>query len=1160
MHVGIKSVHLPEGVWLLRLQPDGSSGSVVCLAVMSTPNRIVVLITLSAFTGLIGCGGGAPQTTVTPPPPPPAVVVPTSLSGNYVVSFSGMELNAKAGTSTAFALLGTLTADGKGNLTGVIDLNDLDLTSTVGAASNVQTGLAVTGTYTVGADGRGTGSINFTVNGTKEQIGLDFVLISTAHGLITRFDNSGSGSGTLDLQGSASQSSFPSLAFSLSGSDANGFPLASGGAIAIASTFNVTGIQDFNENGSSTGASGLTLADTSTLFLTSNTGGKAEFDSTFGMLSFDVWVIDSTHVKLIETDSSGTVLSGDAFTQQTSFPVGQLVFTLGGFDASYSPFAAGGLMTSDAKGDLSGFEDFNDSGNFVTAPNVNASCTTFVAGRCDMAFTGFSNGAQNSFEFAAYPTSGGVLLLEIDSFGLSQGAAYLQSATTFAAAQYGLNLSGDNGIEVDDIAEFTAGSVSASPNITPGMLDENDLGGTLAPATLSGTYTPAALVPGQGSIAIKSVKTANGTLNLEYYIIDSTTIAFIETDPAQVGVGSFELQNAAGAVPLAQTHISMVRPFIQPRRSNNNCSGSPAFGTCPAPTAPSQVWCGSNNLASPCLAASPVGFTTTAPAAGSWSNQFEGLDAATIYSTKAGKLGEEPDPNGAVGPTDANGVGQYLEFADNFVQAFDRSTGNGIFSTAGAVAPQPIQNLFAQSATNDCQYPSLDGIASYDRIDNSFVLATVSDYVDTNKVSNYYLCIAVSAANGSVPASNLAGAGGQTLWNAYAYSLNAAIPVNANEVQFFPDYIRFGTWADGFYVSWDLEDVSNSYTIVGFEVCQLDRADMVAGLSTTPPQCYTYIPNYVVGAGTDKSLIHTVLPADFEGDNPIPGDTSGEYFLALVNPRNLGTNIQCSASPCTSNQLAFWTWSGLSNGAAPAFLTLTGHAFTPGCYNPKSPYVTTCVPQPFGTVTNGLDSGAIDGLGDRLMYRLAYRYITGTTNAEYLAVTHTVQEDATSQRTGIRYYQILAGSHPQTVLVGDIQDTTNFYFLSMPSAAMDKNGDLGITYTVTGSTVQPYGSLSNYDPSPFFVTVGSDGTLGTPVAILSNSGSSGQDETDSDWGEYVSVTADPNDDLTFWSVNEYMNGDQVLIKGLNECSLKMGNGSGCTWASRIFTCKKGSGC
>ena len=83
---------------------------------------------------------------------------------------------------------------------------------------------------------------------------------------------------------------------------------------------------------------------------------------------------------------------------------------------------------------------------------------------------------------------------------------------------------------------------------------------------------------------------------------------------------------------------------------------------------------------------------------------------------------------------------------------------------------------------------------------------------------------------------------------------------------------------------------------------------------------------------------------------------------------------------------------------------------------------------------------------------------------------------------------------------------------------MDAVGDLGITYTVTGSTA--HGSTANYDPSPYFVTVNTSGTLGTPVAILSDSGASGQDETDTYWGEYVSVSSDPDDDVTFWAVDE----------------------------------------
>ena len=575
----------------------------------------------------------------------------------------------------------------------------------------------------------------------------------------------------------------------------------------------------------------------------------------------------------------------------------------------------------------------------------------------------------------------------------------------------------------------------------------------------------------------------------------------------------------------------------------NNCSGTPAYGTCPAPAPAPQVWCAGNNSLSTCPAGTSwVGFDTTSAASGSWSGQFEGLDASSI--SLSGRIpGAQADPNGAVGPTNSSGVGQYLEFAGNFVQAFDRATGKGIFANGpkAAAVPQSITSLFSPGGVTYCANPSLDGIASYDRIDNVFVLANIFKAGTT-----YYFCMGASAQSGSVAASNLEGFGGKSNWNVYAYKLNPAIPKNSAGTTYFPDYVRFGNWSDGFYISFDLEDPAHGFDIVGFEVCKLDKADIIAGLSSNSPACYTYIPSYVVGTGgTDKSLIHTLLPADFEGESAIPSNTAGEYFLSLVNPSNAGTNISCNVLPCISNQLAFWTWSGFTTGAAPTYITLKYHAFTPGCYTPSAPYNTYCIPEPYG--------GTIDSLGDRLTYRLAYRYGTAAGPAELLALTHTVQENARTRRTGIRYYKLKAGATPSVLLLGDVQDTTDFYFLSMPSVAMDNNGNLGITYTVTGNTT--HGSLNNYDPSPYFVTVDSSGNQGTPVAILANSGSSGQDETDIYWGEYVSVTVDPDDDLTFWAVDEYMNGNQTA-----NCSYGLRVGSGCTWASRIYTCQKGNGC
>jgi hypothetical protein len=555
-----------------------------------------------------------------------------------------------------------------------------------------------------------------------------------------------------------------------------------------------------------------------------------------------------------------------------------------------------------------------------------------------------------------------------------------------------------------------------------------------------------------------------------------------------------------------------------------------------------QTWCAGNNSGSTCPGGNSwVGFNTSLPASGSWTGQFEGIDAASIRNTGVDPR-PQPDPNGGVGPTTSSGVGQYLEFSANYVQAFDRATGNGIFSkTANSgAAPQLLADLFAPGGKNYCGNGSVDGIATYDRLDNVFVLANI---YNPGGGSTYYYCIGVSAPSGVAAASNLEGANFQSHWNVYAYALSAAIPKNANGLVYFPDYSRFGSWSDGFYVTWDLEDTSKNYDIVGFEVCQLDKAAIIAGLSSNPPACYTYIPEYSGGTnGTDTSLIHTLMPADFEGGNPIPGNTAGEYFLAQVNPSNPGTNDQCTVAPCNSNQLAFWTWSGFTSGAGPTFITLK-NSYIPACYDLSHPYNTICIPEPYG--------GVIDGLGDRLNYRLAYRYLTTGTPGEYLAVAHAVQDTTTSLRTGIQYFKIRASSAPVVVLAGTLQDTTYDTFLSMPSVAMDKNGDLGITFTVTGNTSK--GSVKDYDPSPFFIAISSEGHPDSPVAILSNSGASGQDETDDFWGEYVSVSSDPNDDLTFFAVDEYMNGNQ-----LGNCTPN--NGTGCTWATRVYTCEKGSGC
>ncbi|MGD0600382.1 MAG: hypothetical protein ABR988_11195, partial [Terriglobales bacterium] len=361
-----------------------------------------------------------------------------SLNGTYVFSSQGADA---AGYPLAVA--GAFVTVGTGSITGgTVDIIDVafDILPSTPPATAAQS--ITGGSYTVGSDGRGRASLA-SAYGT---VTLDFVLTSTSHGLVSEFDTHGTGSGTLDLQTavtSVSQLAGP-YAFSLAGSDGstNLAPFAMAGAFTLNSSGTTTtpGVEDFNDN--------LIVANeplTGAATLGSGTGpGLMTLTTTTFPLAFDFYPIDSTHLKLIETDYK-EFLSGDVFTQTgASIPTGTMVFTMAG--GTNAPIANGGLMTStDGLGDFSGgLEDINNAGTPVAQvpfSGVPAAGGPGVGGRVIVNLSGFVPATQ----WVIYPSSGGLLMLETDSLNLTVGVAYAQTATSFTApASYGLNLSGVN--------------------------------------------------------------------------------------------------------------------------------------------------------------------------------------------------------------------------------------------------------------------------------------------------------------------------------------------------------------------------------------------------------------------------------------------------------------------------------------------------------------------------------------------------------------------------------------------------------------------------------------------------------------------------------------------------------------------------------------------
>lgn len=534
---------------------------------MSLRDRFLLPIILSTLMILAGCGGNG-LSIAKPVAPPSGKFSNSNLSGTYVFSISGIDVNG-----APYSVVGSFTANGSGGngtggiTGGTLDMNDASMSAPVANAS-----IASSSFYTVGIDGRGRATLNTSTPLGK--ITLDFVLANSSHGLVTQFDANATGSGSLDLQ-TPGVSPAGSYAFILSGADVSGgtanlfatignFTLGSGGTIT-------SGLEDFNDNG---------FAYTNQAVTGNVVLGPASAPATtlttqqFGTLTYDVFAINANHLKFIEMDPSGT-LSGDAYSRtSTTIPAGTFAFTLAGsFPSNNAASVAGGFMVTDGNGNITNAstEDANNTGTVSPTPIIfTGNYSAGGSGRYTLGnFAGFSDGSA----YAAYPSNGGLLLLEIDNSGIMVGAAYAQtSGATFSATDgYALNLSGVNlgastgfAAEVDDIAEFTANSIGST---VTGALDENGGGFPAYGVALSGTYTT--LANGRGQIGANAGNNSNSTLNggfdLTFYTVDGTTFPFIESDNGQVAAGVFVAQNPnASSSASAQARMFVVQPLVRP--------------------------------------------------------------------------------------------------------------------------------------------------------------------------------------------------------------------------------------------------------------------------------------------------------------------------------------------------------------------------------------------------------------------------------------------------------------------------------------------------------------------------------------------------------------------------------------------------------------------
>src|SRR5437762_7867178 len=293
----------------------------------------------------------------------------------------------------------------------------------------------------------------------------------------------------------------------------------------------------------------------------------------------------------------------------------------------------------------------------------------------------------------------------------------------------------------------------------------------------------------------------------------------------------------------------------------------------------------------------------------------------------------------------------------------------------------------------------------------------------------------------------------------------------------FFDYPHLRVWPDAYYMSMNVFNSSGT-SYLGPQPFAFDRAKMLAGQPAT----------FISPVGPLGGSVDAFLPADLDGST-LPPTGAPNTFVGFpgqaTNPNYTIYHFHVDfVTPANS------TFTTFASPAAAGFIALC-------------PSTRACVPE------NGVtSSNYLDGIGDRLMFRLAYRNFG---DHESIVGNYTVSSGGVA---GIRWFELRnVTSGPVTVYQqSTYQPDTTWRW--MGSAAMDGQGNLAIGFSASSSTINPqirYAARLATDPI---------NTLAQGEAHLFD-GTGSQSGTSNRWGDYSALSVDPVDDSTFWYTNEY---------------------------------------
>jgi hypothetical protein len=323
------------------------------------------------------------------------------------------------------------------------------------------------------------------------------------------------------------------------------------------------------------------------------------------------------------------------------------------------------------------------------------------------------------------------------------------------------------------------------------------------------------------------------------------------------------------------------------------------------------------------------------------------------------------------------------------------------------------------------------------------------------------------------------------------------------------DYGKFSTWSDAYYGNFNVFNRTGTAFKYGTE-CAFDRTSMQNGTDATAV-CF----NTPMDAG--------FLSADLDGSTP-PPDGAPNPFVEIWD---VGPN----------SSLAIWSFH--VDFATPDNSTFGMNATQPSAILPVAAFTL-----PLGSLVPQLGtSQRLDTLGDRMMFRLAYRNFG---DHESLVANHSV---GTAAQVSVRWYEIQdPNGSPFVFQQGTYAPDASFRW--MGSIAMDQMGNIAMGYSASDSTSNPSlrftGRIATDDP----------GMMEDEATLFLGTGS--QTNGLSRWGDYSNLSIDPSDDCTFFYTTEYIPQNGSFNWRTNIASFSFQNCPGMTAATATAGTAKAS--